>query len=934
MRKSAITSALMVTLGCVAGHVSAHPGTSDGKRLFKPISAQHSLAVAHEADQQRQDIAPPTADRQKQLSSVHLVNELSHSSLMADASAQCALQQLADASSATIAEQVTSQGVDCVNALFSASNEVAGQIVTDGKMLAVADRALVLASNYNGQGSADLEALFLFLRAGFYVEFYNDQVSLSPAATEATQQALDAFVANTHFYANSDAHGKTLSEVIITMDSAELQHRYLPQVKQWLSRWDQSYGNSWHMRSAVNGIFTILFRGQWNDEFMALAKTDTELARLLGEFTAQTWMIGSDSEYLITNAARELARLKMHSGEPIEDEADKQLSALFARYNMVGYGDALWLGAADIVDYYGACAQFEVCGFKEQVEQQVLGQIHQCSDTIRIRAQQLSASQQQAACEKMAYEEGVFHDKLATNNQPVADDLNSFLQVNVFNSSDDYKKYAGVIFGIDTNNGGMYLEGDPSNPDNQANFVAYEASYANAEHYVWNLEHEYVHYLDGRFNLYGDFNAPTADIVWWSEGVAEYVSLLEDNSAAIETIKDGSTYQLGEVFATTYAGFDQDRIYRWGYLGVRFMFERHRSELANMLANTRQGNWQGYQSQMNSWAASYGNEFTTWTQALAGGENNTAPTARINALDTGVVNQSVAFDGSASSDNEGAIASYLWDFGDGTSGRGAIAQHSYNQPGSYIVTLSVSDEQGLSHSISHSITIEADSSGGITELSNGQSVSISGAQDSEQVFRITLPQGTSALDVTLSGGSGDADLYVREQQAPTTGEFDCRPYIGGNEEQCQLNLGSATSEVYIMVRGYNAFADVSLTASYQAPSHIDDMCAQQGPRTDGRLVAGETICLGAQAPMWFSIENVAAAQSVRIETAHGSGDLMLEYANQGWPNGSNVEARSDTSGNVECLSVSGQSNYWGYLKVSGNSAGASLKLSIDEGHCQ
>ena len=79
----------------------------------------------------------------------------------------------------------------------------------------------------------------------------------------------------------------------------------------------------------------------------------------------------------------------------------------------------------------------------------------------------------------------------------------------------------------------MYLEGDPSNPDNQANFVAYEASYANADHYVWNLEHEYVHYLDGRFNLYGDFNAPTADIVWWSEGVAEYVSLLEDNSAAI-----------------------------------------------------------------------------------------------------------------------------------------------------------------------------------------------------------------------------------------------------------------------------------------------------------------------------------------------------------------------------------------------------------------
>ncbi|TMP65109.1 collagenase, partial [Pseudoalteromonas sp. S1609] len=92
--------------------------------------------------------------------------------------------------------------------------------------------------------------------------------------------------------------------------------------------------------------------------------------------------------------------------------------------------------------------------------------------------------------------------------------------------SDDYGKYAGVNFGFNTNNGGMYLEGDPSVVGNQANFIAYEANYANAEHFVWNLEHEYVHYLDGRFDLYGDFNSPTEDVVWWSEGVAEYIANL------------------------------------------------------------------------------------------------------------------------------------------------------------------------------------------------------------------------------------------------------------------------------------------------------------------------------------------------------------------------------------------------------------------------
>uniref|UniRef100_UPI0038F7C44D collagenase n=1 Tax=Streptomyces turgidiscabies TaxID=85558 RepID=UPI0038F7C44D len=90
----------------------------------------------------------------------------------------------------------------------------------------------------------------------------------------------------------------------------------------------------------------------------------------------------------------------------------------------------------------------------------------------------------------------------------------------------------------------MYLEGDPSVVGNQANFIAYEASYANAEHYVWNLEHEYVHYLDGRFDLYGNFNSPTEDIVWWSEGVAEYIANLDNNDAAKNTISDGSRYTL------------------------------------------------------------------------------------------------------------------------------------------------------------------------------------------------------------------------------------------------------------------------------------------------------------------------------------------------------------------------------------------------------
>ncbi|NMV05743.1 collagenase, partial [Vibrio parahaemolyticus] len=105
---------------------------------------------------------------------------------------------------------------------------------------------------------------------------------------------------------------------------------------------------------------------------------------------------------------------------------------------------------------------------------------------------------------------------------------------------------------------------------------------------------------------------PTEKIVWWSEGIAEYVAQENDNQAALETILDGSTYTLSEIFETTYDGFDVDRIYRWGYLAVRFMFENHKDDVNQMLVETRQGNWSNYKATITQWANLYQSEFEPW----------------------------------------------------------------------------------------------------------------------------------------------------------------------------------------------------------------------------------------------------------------------------------------------------------------------------------
>lgn len=89
-----------------------------------------------------------------------------------------------------------------------------------------------------------------------------------------------------------------------------------------------------------------------------------------------------------------------------------------------------------------------------------------------------------------------------------------------------------------------------------------------------------------------------------------------------------------------------------------------------------------------------------------GGNQNTAPIAVLSATPTsGETPLYVDFDGSASSDVDGDILTYAWDFGDGNSSSNAVTSHTYNSPGVYIVMLTVDDGNGGTDSESINITV-------------------------------------------------------------------------------------------------------------------------------------------------------------------------------------------------------------------------------------
>lgn len=105
------------------------------------------------------------------------------------------------------------------------------------------------------------------------------------------------------------------------------------------------------------------------------------------------------------------------------------------------------------------------------------------------------------------------------------------------------------------------------------------------------------------------------------------------------------------------------------------------------ITNPESGNWtmRIYGNQL----AAGGEQVTASSASRA--RPNLAPTA---ALAVTATDSSVHVDGSASNDPDGTIVSYLWDFGDGSTATGSSADHTYTTPGTYRVTLVVTDNKG------------------------------------------------------------------------------------------------------------------------------------------------------------------------------------------------------------------------------------------------
>ena len=211
----------------------------------------------------------------------------------------------------------------------------------------------------------------------------------------------------------------------------------------------------------------------------------------------------------------------------------------------------------------------------------------------------------------------------------------------------------------------------------------------------------------------------------------------------------------------------------------------------------------------------------------------------------------INFDASASIDPDGTITSYAWDFGDGNSGTGVSPSHVYSGEGSYDVSLTVTDNDGVDNTLVKEIfvsnaPIRSDDFNSpslnstlwtFIDPKDDGTISLVGYNSGNATLQLTVPVGVSH-DITVT--SNDA---VRIVQDATNSDFDLEvKFESSLSEQYQLQGLLIEQDASNYIR-FDFFSDGASTRNYAA-------VFSDGTRT---IKTNTVITAGAIAPLFLRV---------------------------------------------------------------------------------
>jgi len=269
------------------------------------------------------------------------------------------------------------------------------------------------------------------------------------------------------------------------------------------------------------------------------------------------------------------------------------------------------------------------------------------------------------------------------------------------------------------------------------------------------------------------------------------------------------------------------------------------------------------------------------------------------------------------STDDGETLAYAWDLGDGNTSTEENPVHTYPADGSYDVHLTVTDEDGNTHTHSELIAVAATPDA--IDLVNGELVSgLSGAAGSGTLYRLVVPEnGTGPLSFRTYAGTGNVSLYVSHEQVPTTAAYDWRSARPGNNETIVI-ADPEPGTYYVLLHGESAYSGVRLVATHGLSETYSNNTAYPIPDNSSAGVDSPITVSGASG-------NASAQTQVYVDITHTwIGDLIVTLIA---PDGSTYVLHNRTGGSADDidatytvdLSSEPKNGTWN-LRVSDNAA--------------